>query len=104
MRPEVQIAIDDQALAAFCERNHIRLLAFFGSVLRADFRADSDVDILVEFEPGHVPGFAFAGLQDELSQLIGRTVDLHTPGSLSRHFREQVQREAQVHYVSATAA
>ena len=104
MGPEAQLLIDDQALAAFCERNYIRRLSLFGSVLGSDFRPDSDVDILVEFEPGHVPGFAFAGLQDELSQMIGRIVDLHTPGSLSRHFREKVQREAQVHYVSATAA
>jgi predicted nucleotidyltransferase len=66
-------------------------------VLGSDFRPDSDVDILVEFEPGRVPGFAFAGLQDELSQMIGRTVDLHTPGSLSRQFREKVQHDAQVH-------
>jgi predicted nucleotidyltransferase len=104
MRPETQLRIDDQALAAFCERNHIRRLAFFGSVLGSNFRSDSDVDILVEFEPGHVPGLAFAGLQDELSEMIGRTVDLHTPGSLSRHFREKIQREAQVHYAGATAA
>jgi predicted nucleotidyltransferase len=104
MRPEAQLLIDDQALATFCERNHIRRLAFFGSVLGSDFRPDSDVDILVEFEPGHVPGFAFAGLQDELSRMIGRSVDLHTPGSLSRHFRDRVLHEAQVRYVSATAA
>ncbi len=104
MGPETQLHIDDQALAAFCERNHIRWLAFFGSVLGSDFRPDSDVDILVEFEPGHVPGFAFARLQDELSQMIGRTVDLHTPGSLSRHYRERVLHEAQVRYASATAA
>ena len=104
MRPETQLHIDDQALAAFCERNHIRWLAFFGSVLGSDFRPDSDIDILVEFEPGHVPGFAFAGLQDELSQMIGRSVDLHTPASLSRHFRDKVQREAQVRYARPTAA
>jgi uncharacterized protein len=104
MRPEAQLLIDDQALAAFCEQNHIRRLAFFGSVLGSDFRPDSDVDILVEFEPGHVPGFAFAGLQEELSQMIGRCVDLHTPGSLSRHFRDKVQREAQVRYAGNTAA
>jgi uncharacterized protein len=104
MPPETAIQIDDQTLAAFCQRNHIRRLSFFGSVLGSDFRPDSDVDILVEFERGHVPGFAFAGLQDELSEIIGRTVDLHTPGSLSRHFREKVLREAQVRYVGATAA
>ena len=96
LRPEAQLLIDDQALAAFCERYHIRRLAFFGSVLGSDFRPDSDVDILVKFEPGHVPDFPFAGLQDELSQMIGRTVDLHTPGSLSRQFREKVQHDAQV--------
>lgn len=104
MRPKAQLLIDDQALAAFCERNHIRRLALFGSALGSDFRPDSDVDILVEFEPGHVPGFAFVGLQDELSQMIGRSVDLHTPGSLSRHFREKVQREAQVRYAVTNAA
>jgi uncharacterized protein len=104
MHPGDHFHIDDQALAAFCERNnHIVQLAFFGSVPGSDFRPDSDVDILVEFEPGHVPGFAFAELQDQLSQMIGRTVDLHTRGSLRRHFR-QVQREAQVHYARATAA
>jgi uncharacterized protein len=104
MRLDDQLHIDDQALASFCERNHIRRLAFFGSVLGSNFRPDSDVDVLVEFEPGHVPGYAFAGLQDELSEMIGRTVDLHTPASLSRHFREKVQREAQVRYAGATAA
>lgn len=83
MRPEAQLLIDDRALAAFCERNHIRRFAFFGSVLGSDFRPDSDVDVLVEFEPGHVPGFAFAGPQIELSQMIGRTVDLHTCGPLA---------------------
>ena len=104
MGPQAQLLIDDEALAAFCERNHIQRLAVCGSVLGSDFRPDSDVDILVEFEPGHVPGFAFAGLQDELSEMIGRSVDLHTPGSLSRHFREKVQREAQVRYAGTTAA
>src|SRR5207302_10056316 len=71
MGPDAQLHIDDQALAAFCERNHIRRLAFFGSILGSNFRPDSDIDILVEFETGHVPGFAFVGLQDELSQMIG---------------------------------
>jgi hypothetical protein len=69
----------------------------FGSVLRPqEFRADSDLDVLVEFEPGHVPGFAFVDLADELSVLLGRRVDLHTPASLSPEFRDAVLREAEV--------
>jgi predicted nucleotidyltransferase len=96
-----QLSINRERVADFCRRHHIRRLALFGSVLRHDFRADSDVDVLVEFEHGHVPGFAFVDLQDELSALIGRRVDLHTPGSLSRYFRDRVVREAQDQYVAA---
>src|SRR5947209_6954506 len=96
-----KISIDRRKIAHFCQRHHIRKLALFGSVLRDDFRPESDVDVLVEFEPGHVPGFAFIELQDELSALIGRKVDLHTPASLSRYFRDRVVREAQVQYVAA---
>lgn len=96
-----RIPIDEAALAAFCQRNHIRWLAFFGSVLRPDFRSDSDVDILVEFETGHVPGFAFVDLQDELSLLLGRTVDLHTPKSLNQDFRDTVLRECELGYAAA---
>ena len=87
------------ALAAFCTRNHIRTLSLFGSVLREDFRADSDVDILVEFDPDQVPGFAFFTMEQELTEMIGRSVDLHTPKSLSRYFRERVQAEAEPLYV-----
>ena len=61
----------------------------------------SDAEVLVEFEPGRVPGFRFVDIQDELSLLLGRAVDLHTPGSLSRYFRERVVREAQDQYVGA---
>lgn len=95
----LKIAIDRERLAEFCRRNHVRRLALFGSVLRDDFGPDSDVDILVEFEPGRVPGFALVSLQDELSAMVGRRVDLHTPGSLSRYFRDRVVREAQDQYV-----
>ena len=99
------IPVDDRALATFCQRHHVRWLALFGSVLRpADFRPDSDLDMLVEFEPGHVPGFAFVALQDELSALLGRRVDLHTPASLSPHFRDAVLREAEVVCAGAAAA
>ena len=85
-------------LAEFCQRHHIRKLALFGSVLREDFRPDSDVDVLVEFEPGHVPGLAFFGMQDELSQLLDRKVDLNTPKFLSRYFRDRVLQQALVQY------
>lgn len=85
-------------ISDFCRRNFIRKLALFGSAIRDDFRLDSDVDVLVEFEPGHVPGLAFFGMQDELSALFGRAVDLHTPKSLSKYFREQVIQEAQLVY------
>jgi len=81
-------------IAAFCCRHHVRRLALFGSILRDDFGPDSDVDILVEFEPGKTPGFAFFGMQDELSEKLGRSVDLNTPGCLSRYFRDQVLAEA----------
>jgi predicted nucleotidyltransferase len=96
-----RIAIDHQRLAGFCRRNHIRKLALFGSVLRDDFRPDSDVDVLVEFEPGHVPGFRFFTLERELSEILGRKVDLNTPGFLSPHFRGLVMAEAEVQYVAA---
>lgn len=88
-------------MTAFCKRNHVRRLALFGSVLRDDFGPESDVDVLVEFEPGHVPGFAFFDLQEELAAILGRRVDLHTKGSLSRYFRDEVDREAQDQYVAA---
>jgi hypothetical protein len=101
MSTHLHLDIPDAALADFCRRHHIRRLAFFGSVLRDDFRPDSDVDVLVEFEPGHVPGLAFFGMQDELSRLLGRKVDLNTPGFLSAYFREEVLREAENAYVAA---
>lgn len=100
-RVERNIKLPRKKLADFCKRNHITRLAFFGSVLRNDFRFDSDVDVLVEFEPGHVPGFAFFGMQEELSEILGRKVDLHTPASLSQYFRDQVVKEAQVQYAAS---
>ena len=98
MSLQSHIPILREPIAAFCRRHHIRKLALFGSVLRDDFRPDSDVDVLVEFEPGHVPGFAFFGMQEELSQLLGRRVDLNTPKFLSRYFRDRVLRQAVVQY------
>ncbi len=87
-------------MAVFCQQNHIRRLAPFGSVLREDFRPDSDIDVLVEFEVGHVPGLIrLARMERELSGLLGgRRVDLRTPEDLSRHFRDDVVAGAEVLY------
>lgn len=94
------IKVPKDRIADFCGRHHIRKLAFFGSVLREDFGPDSDVDVLVEFEPGHVPGLAFFSMENELSEILGRKVDLNTPQFLSRYFREEVLAEAQVQYAA----
>jgi hypothetical protein len=94
------IPISDSGIEQFCRQHHIRKLALFGSVLRDDFRPDSDVDVLVEFDPAHVPGlFALARMERELSALFGgRQVDLRTAEDLSRYFREEVVRNAEVRY------
>jgi uncharacterized protein len=89
-----RLAIDDEELTEFCLRNRIRRLALFGSVIRDDFGPESDVDVLVEFEPNHHVGYGFIRLQDELSDLLGRPVDLNTPEDLSRYFRDDVLRTA----------
>ena len=98
---EMKVVIPKKELAEFCRRHHIRRLAVFGSVLREDFGPDSDVDVLVEFEPGHVPGLAFFAMERELCELVGRKVDLNTPQFLSPHFREQVLVEAEPQYVAS---
>ena len=96
-----RLTIDRQAVAAFCRRHHVRRLALFGSVLRDDFTPESDVDVLVEFEPGLVPGLRFFSMEEELSTILGRKVDLNTPGFLSRYFRDRVLAEAETQYVAA---
>jgi hypothetical protein len=94
------IDVTNDRIADFCRRHHIRKLAFFGSVLRPDFRPESDIDVLVEFEPGHVPGLAFIRLQDELSEILnGRTVDLVTAKFLHPLIREDVLAHADWRYV-----
>lgn len=94
-----QIPIDREKIADFCRRNHIRRLALFGSVLRDDFGPNSDVDILVEFEAGHVPGLAFIRLEQELSRILGgRRVDLVTPKFLNERIRDRVLNGAEVQY------
>jgi len=95
----LQVGIPKESLPAFCLRNHIRKLSLFGSVLTKRFRPESDVDLLVEFEEGHVPGFlGLAQMELELGAIIGRKVDLRTPGELSRYFREEVVGSALVQY------
>jgi predicted nucleotidyltransferase len=96
------LTISRERLAAYCQEHGIRRLAIFGSALRDDFGPESDVDVLVEFEPDRIPTlFDIAGMEQELSALFGgRKVDLRTPGDLSRYFRRQVMEEAEVHYAA----
>jgi uncharacterized protein len=96
--PVAHLLLPREEIADFCRRNRIRRLALFGSVLRGDSGPDSDVDLLVEFESGHRLGLTFFALQDELSELLGRKVDLNTREDLSRHFRDEVARTAEPIY------
>lgn len=99
-RVMVQIRIPKEQLAVFCRERHIRRLAIFGSALRPDFGPQSDVDVLVEFEPDHIPGlFGIARMEQELSVLLGgRKIDMRTKEDLSRYFRQRVVEEAEVQY------
>jgi predicted nucleotidyltransferase len=98
----VQIPVNEERIAAFCREHSIRRFALFGSVLRQEFRPDSDVDVLVEFEPGHAPGLlGIARMERELSALFdGRKVDLRTLEDLSRYFRQSVLEQAEVQYAA----
>jgi len=95
------ITLTKKQIRAFCRKHHIRRLAFFGSVVRDDFTPQSDVDVLVEFEPDHIPGFQFFMIQDELSKLIGLTVDLQTVGFLNPEILELALAEAVTVYEKA---
>ena len=96
---ETGLNIPKEKIAEFCKRNHIRKLSLFGSILRGDFKPDSDIDLLVEFHPEHVPGFIrLAGMEIELTQMLGRKVDLRTSQDLSRYFRDDVLNSAEVQY------
>ena len=95
------ITINRESLECFCREHGIRRVALFGSVLRDDFRPDSDVDVLVEFEPGvHIGLMGLAGLEVEFGRMVGRKVDLNTPGGLHRRFRDRVLAEAEVVYAA----
>lgn len=97
-----RLPVDYEKLAELCRRNHIRLPALFGSALRGEDRPDSDVDLLVEFDPGRAPGLpGMAGIERELSAMLGgRRVDLRTPKDLSSHFRAEVVRTSEVQYAA----
>jgi len=103
MKTELRLSIHREKIAVFCQKHHIRKLAFFGSVLREDFQPESDVDVLVEFVPGTTVGFfKLYDLEEELSRILGgRKVDMNTPKSLSKYFRDKVLAEAEVQYVQA---
>jgi uncharacterized protein len=91
--------MDSRAIKIFCEAHHIAKLSLFGSVLTDDFHADSDVDILVEFEQGHTPGFLkMVDLETQLSAMLQRKVDLRTPAELSKYFRDDILAKSDVQY------
>lgn len=92
--------IPKEKIEIFCRKNHIIKLSLFGSALRGQLRRDSDIDLLVEFEKDHIPGLLdFARMENELTEMIGRKVDLRTPAELSRYFRGDVLSKARVEYV-----
>ncbi len=97
-----RLPLKSDALADLCRRHHIRRLSLFGSRLKGTDRPDSDVDLLVEFLPGKAPGLlGLAAIESELSRLLGgRTVDLRTPQDLSKYFRDEVLRTAEVQYAA----
>jgi predicted nucleotidyltransferase len=99
MGKRVNLKVSKKKIEEFCKKHHIRKLSLFGSVLRDDFRSDSDVDVLVEFDPNHIPGLIrLAGMEFELSEILGRTVDIRTAQDLSRYFRQEVLHSAEVQY------
>jgi len=99
MKRKIHINVPEGEIDSFCRRNRIKKLSFFGSVFRDDFSPASDVDVLVEFMPGTVVGFIrLAGMEMELSDILGRKVDLRTPAELSRYFRQDVLNTAEVQY------
>ena len=98
---ELPIQIEKELLAAFCRRHHITKLAFFGSVLTDRFGPNSDVDVLFEYQPDHIPTlFDVAAMERELSEILGRKADMRTPKDLSHYFRDEVMRNAVVQYAA----
>ena len=101
MKNKAKIKVPKEKIAEFCRKHHIRKLALFGSILREDFGPDSDLDVLVEFEPGRVPGLAFFRIQRELAEILGQKVDLNTLEDLSQYYRQEVLDEAEVQFDTA---
>ena len=93
-----RVPVNRQRIAEFCRSHHIRRLSLFGSVLRDDFRPDSDIDVLVTFEPGQVVGLRIVDIEDELAQLLGRRVDLVSEKYLNHRIRDIVLSAAEVQY------
>jgi hypothetical protein len=99
MKNKVNIDISLKRITEFCQKNHIQRLSLFGSILQGDFTPDSDVDLLVEFKKNHIPGLIkLAGMEIELTKILGHKVDLRTPEDLSRYFRQEVLNSAEVVY------
>ena len=99
MSKRKNLRISQGKLAEFCKRNHIRKLSLFGPAIRDDLSPDSDLDVLVEFEPARIPGLIkLAGMEIELSEIFGRKVDLRTAEDLSKYFRQEVVKSAEVQY------
>ena len=96
-----RIDIPSEEIAEICRRHRVRRMALFGSVLRDDFTPQSDVDVLIEYEPGHAGGFEFFRMRRELTTMLGREVDMHTAASLSPYFRQEVLDEAEEIYVAS---
>lgn len=102
MEAKTNLNIPKEKIDGFCKKNHIRKLSIFGSALRQDFRFDSDVDVLVEFEPETRVGMIrLAEIESELGEILGRKADLNTPGFISKYYRDKVLDEAVVHYDAA---
>ena len=99
MTKGTQIELPQERIKEFCKRHHIRKLSLFGSALRDDFSPESDLDILVEFDPAHIPGFIrLAGMEIELTEILGRKADMRTAQDLSRYFRDEVLNSSKVQY------
>jgi len=99
MTKEIHIEFPKEEIEEFCKKHYIRKLSLFGSALRDDFTPESDLDILVEFDPSHIPGLIrLAGMEIELTGLLGRKVDMRTAQDLSPYFREDVLSSAKVRY------
>ncbi|HHT9111319.1 MAG TPA: nucleotidyltransferase family protein [Candidatus Brocadiaceae bacterium] len=100
MESKSHIVLPKDKIAEFCKQHHIRKLSLFGSCLHGDFGPDSDIDLLVKFELDHIPGLiTLSRMEIELSEIIGRKVDLRTPEDLSSYFRKEVVESAEVQYV-----